>query len=194
MSAPSEADTRTVAALFGLECDVYMGTEDIARQALNVFRMKLLGARVIPVTSGSKTLKDATNEAIRDWVTNVRTTHYILGSVVGPHPYPMLVRDFQSVIGNEAKRQILKAEGKLPDCPNDLGRVKEIIDLIERGYIDQVLLSHDIGMKVMLTRFGGWGYAHLLREVVPLMHTYGVNDEHITTMMVDNPRRLLTMQ
>ena len=107
--------TATVAAMFGLECDVYMGTEDIKRQALNVFRMKLLGTRVIPVSSGSKTLKDATNEAIRDWVTNVRTTHYILGSVVGPHPYPFMVRDFQSVIGQEAKRQILKAEKKLPD-------------------------------------------------------------------------------
>jgi len=107
--------TATVAAMFGLECDVYMGTEDIKRQALNVFRMKLLGARVIPVSSGSKTLKDATNEAIRDWVTNVRTTHYILGSVVGPHPYPFIVRDFQSVIGQETKRQISKAEKKLPD-------------------------------------------------------------------------------
>lgn len=103
--------TATVAALFGLECDVYMGTEDIRRQALNVFRMKLLGARVVPVTSGSKTLKDATNEAIRDWVTNVRTTHYIIGSVVGPHPYPMMVRDFQSVIGKETRLQ-LKAFGK----------------------------------------------------------------------------------
>jgi len=107
--------TATVAAMFGLECDVYMGTEDIKRQALNVFRMKLLGARVIPVESGSKTLKDATNEAIRDWVTNVRTTHYILGSVVGPHPYPAMVRDFQCVIGKEAKRQIMQAEGRLAD-------------------------------------------------------------------------------
>jgi len=108
--------TATVAAMFGLKCDVYMGTEDIKRQSLNVFRMKLLGAKVIPVESGSKTLKDATNEAIRDWVTNVRTTHYIIGSVVGPHPYPVMVRDFQTVIGIEAKRQIKKAEGRLPDC------------------------------------------------------------------------------
>jgi len=90
--------------------------------------------------------------------------------------------------------RVALAEGKLPDCPNDVGRVKEIIDLIEKGYIDQVLLSHDIGMKVMLTRFGGGGYAHLLREVVPLMHIYGLSDEHIATMMVDNPRRLLTIQ
>lgn len=106
--------TATVAALFGLKCDVYMGTEDIVRQNLNVFRMKLLGARVIPVKSGSCTLKDATNEAIRDWVTNVRDTHYIIGSVVGPHPYPMMVRDFQTVIGREVRRDILKKEGKLP--------------------------------------------------------------------------------
>ncbi len=107
--------TATAAAMFGLPCDVYMGTEDIARQSLNVFKMKLLGARVIPVHSGSKTLKDATNEAIRDWVTNVRTTHYVLGSVVGPHPYPAMGRDFQTIIGKEAKKQILKYEKKLPD-------------------------------------------------------------------------------
>ncbi|MFH1414169.1 MAG: tryptophan synthase subunit beta [Candidatus Omnitrophota bacterium] len=107
--------TATVGAMFGLECDIYMGEEDIKRQSLNVFRMKLLGAHVISVKSGSKTLKDAINEAIRDWVTNVRTTHYIIGSVVGPHPYPMMVRDFQSVLGREARRQILKKENRLPD-------------------------------------------------------------------------------
>ncbi len=107
--------TATACALFGFECEVYMGEEDIARQAINVFRMKLLGAKVRPVTSGTKTLKDATNEAFRDWVTNVRTTHYIIGSVVGPHPYPMMVRDFQSVIGREAREQILSKEGRLPD-------------------------------------------------------------------------------
>lgn len=107
--------TATVATMFGMQCDIYMGTEDIKRQSLNVFRMKLLGAKVIPVHSGSCTLKDAINEAIRDWVTNVRNTHYIIGSVVGPHPYPAMVRDFQSVIGIETKRQILKKEGRLPD-------------------------------------------------------------------------------
>ncbi len=106
--------TATVAALFGLKCDVYMGTEDIERQNLNVFRMKLMGARVIPVSSGSCTLKDATNEAIRDWVTNVRNTHYIIGSVVGPHPYPMMVRDFQTVIGKEVRKDIMRKEGRLP--------------------------------------------------------------------------------
>lgn len=106
--------TATVAALFGLKCGVYMGTEDIRRQSLNVFRMKLLGARVIPVASGSCTLKDAMNEAIRDWVTNVNDTHYIIGSVAGPHPYPMMVRNFQSIIGREAKGQLIKKEKRLP--------------------------------------------------------------------------------
>ncbi|MEE9301209.1 MAG: tryptophan synthase subunit beta [Alphaproteobacteria bacterium] len=107
--------TATVAALFDLPCTVYMGTKDIKRQAPNVFRMKLLGAEVVPVTSGSNTLKDAMNEALRDWVTNVETTFYIIGTVAGPHPYPELVRDFQSVIGREARDQMMKAEGRLPD-------------------------------------------------------------------------------
>ena len=107
--------TATVAARFGFPCDIYMGKEDVARQSLNVFRMKLLGARVRVVESGSNTLKDAMNEALRDWVTNVRTTYYLIGTVAGPHPYPMMVRDFQSVIGREARRQILSMEGRLPD-------------------------------------------------------------------------------
>ncbi len=107
--------TATVAALFGLKCDVYMGEEDMERQKPNVFRMKLLGARVIPVKSGSRTLKDAMTEALRDWVTNVSDTHYIIGTVAGPHPYPMLVRDLQAVIGKEAKDQIKKKEKRLPD-------------------------------------------------------------------------------
>ncbi|MBT4044639.1 MAG: tryptophan synthase subunit beta [Rhodospirillaceae bacterium] len=105
----------TVSALFGLPCTVYMGEVDVERQQPNVFRMKLLGSEVIPVSSGSRTLKDALNEAMRDWVTNVADTFYIIGTVAGPHPYPELVRDFQSVIGDEAKEQILKAEGRLPD-------------------------------------------------------------------------------
>ena len=105
----------TVCALLGLECDVYMGEEDMRRQELNVFRMKLLGARVLPVSAGSRTLKDAINESMRDWVTNVRTTYYMLGSVLGPHPYPAMVRDFQSVIGREARAQILEKEGRLAD-------------------------------------------------------------------------------
>ena len=106
----------TVAAAFGLECEVYMGTEDMERQSLNVYRMRLMGARVTPVDSGSRTLKDAISEAMRDWTTNVRTTHYILGSVLGPHPFPVMIRDFQAVIGTETRRQIQKAEGRLPDC------------------------------------------------------------------------------
>ena len=107
--------TATAAALLKLECEIFMGEEDIRRQGLNVFRMRLLGAKVTKVTSGTGTLKDAINEAIRDWITNIDNTHYILGSVVGPHPYPMIVRDFQSVIGREVKREILKKEGRMPD-------------------------------------------------------------------------------
>src|SRR5437660_10374134 len=106
--------TATVCALFGFECVVYMGTEDMRRQELNVFRMKLLGAEVRAVEAGSRTLKDGSDEAMRDWVTNVRTTHYLLGSVLGAHPYPTMVRDFQIVIGREARAQILNAEGRLP--------------------------------------------------------------------------------
>ncbi|MSQ21867.1 MAG: tryptophan synthase subunit beta [Dehalococcoidia bacterium] len=105
----------TVCAMLGMECIVYMGEEDMRRQAPNVYRMRLLGAEVRPVSSGTRTLKDAINETIRDWVTNVETTHYLLGSAVGPHPYPMMVRDFQSVIGSEARTQILEAAGRLPD-------------------------------------------------------------------------------
>jgi len=108
--------TATASALFGLPCEVYMGEVDCKRQAMNVFRMELLGAKVNPVGTGSRTLKDAINEALRDWVTNVRGTHYVIGSVVGPHPYPMLVRDFQAVIGREVRRQVLAKEGKLPEA------------------------------------------------------------------------------
>jgi tryptophan synthase beta chain len=108
--------TATVAARFGFECVVYMGAEDIQRQAINVYRMKLLGATVVPVTAGSKTLKDALNEAMRDWVSNVDDTYYIIGTVAGPHPYPAMVRDFQACIGEEARRQMLSAEGRLPDA------------------------------------------------------------------------------
>jgi tryptophan synthase beta chain len=107
--------TATVAARFGMECVVYMGSEDVKRQAQNVYRMNLLGARVVPVESGSKTLKDALNEAMRDWVTNVETTFYIIGTVAGPHPYPMMVRDFQSVIGRECLTQMPRAAGRVPD-------------------------------------------------------------------------------
>ncbi|SLM49373.1 tryptophan synthase beta chain [Nitrospira japonica] len=108
--------TATVAAMFGLQCEIYMGTEDMQRQALNVFRMRLLGSTVTGVDAGSRTLKDAISEAMRDWTTNVLTTHYVLGSALGAHPYPMMVRDFQSIIGREARKQIVAAEGRLPDC------------------------------------------------------------------------------
>ncbi len=108
--------TATGAALIGFDCEIYMGTDDMKRQALNVFRMRLLGAKVTEVSTGSRTLKDAINEALRDWTTNVRNTHYVLGTVFGPHPYPVMVRDFQSIIGHETKQQILKTEGRLPDC------------------------------------------------------------------------------
>jgi tryptophan synthase beta chain len=108
--------TATACALFGLPCEIYMGAVDVERQALNVLRMKVLGAKVHPVKAGTATLKDAMNEALRDWVTNVRTTHYVIGSVAGPHPYPTLVRELQAVIGREARQQILKAEGRLPDA------------------------------------------------------------------------------
>lgn len=108
--------TATGAALTGLSCEIYMGSEDMQRQALNVFRMRLLGAKVTEVPVGSRTLKDAINEALRDWTTNVRTTHYVLGTVFGPHPFPSMVRDFQAVIGREARKQIMSAEGRLPDC------------------------------------------------------------------------------
>ncbi len=107
--------TATLCARFGLECIVYMGAVDVARQAPNVFRMKMLGATVVPVQSGAKTLKDAMNEALRDWVTNVDTTFYCIGTVAGPHPYPAMVRDFQSVIGDETRQQMQEAEGRLPD-------------------------------------------------------------------------------
>lgn len=128
--------TAIVGALFGLQTEIYMGEEDIERQRLNVFRMNLMGAEVHPVGSGSRTLKDAINEAIRDWVTNVQDTHYLLGSVVGPHPYPMMVRDFQRVIGLEAKEQMLETEGKLPDAlvacvgggSNSIGLFYEFLD------------------------------------------------------------------
>jgi tryptophan synthase beta chain len=108
--------TATAAALFGMECCVYMGAEDVRRQALNVFRMELLGSKVVSVQSGQKTLKDACNEAMRDWMASVRDTHYVIGSVMGPHPFPMMVRDFQSIIGNEVREQITKLEGRLPDA------------------------------------------------------------------------------
>src|SRR5205085_5722690 len=138
----------TVAALLGLECVVYMGVVDIARHQPNVFRMKLLGAEVRPVSAGTQTLKDAINEAIRDWVTNVETTHYLLGSALGPHPYPTMVRDFQSVIGREAREQILAETGRLPDtCVACVGGGSNAIGLFS-GFIadeDVALIGVEAG-------------------------------------------------
>ncbi len=143
--------TATAAALFGLECDVYMGEEDIGRQSLNVFRMRLLGARVIPVTSGSRTLKDATNETLRDWTASVRTTHYIIGSVVGPNPFPRMIRDFQSIIGREARGQIQKAEGSLPDaCVACVGGGSNAIGLFHP-------FVEDSGVELIGVEAGGRG-------------------------------------
>jgi hypothetical protein len=135
--------TATVCALLGLECDVYMGEEDIRRQELNVFRMQLLGARVVPVSSGSKTLKDAINEAMRDWVTNVRTTYYMLGSVLGPHPYPAMVRDLQSVIGREARVADHRSGRSIAGCPDCVAWAEQQchgpVSHVRSGYED----SHD---------------------------------------------------
>ena len=144
--------TAAVAARFGLECTVYMGTEDMERQSLNVSRMRLLGAEVVGVESGSRTLKDAINEAMRDWVTNVRSTHYLLGSVLGAHPYPQMVRDFHKIIGEEARAQILKAEGRLPDW---------LIACVGGGS-NAIGLFHaflqDAGVKMLGVEAGGRGH------------------------------------
>ena len=143
----------TVAARLGLECVVYMGATDIERQAINVYRMKLLGATVVPVTSGSKTLKDALNEAMRDWVTNVRDTFYIIGTVAGPHPYPMLVRDFNAVVGREARAQMLARHGRLPDaCVACVGGGSNAIGMFH-AFLD------DAGVKLFGAEAAGHGIA-----------------------------------
>ncbi len=172
--------TATVAARLGLECVVYMGAEDVERQSLNVYRMKLLGATVVPVTSGTRTLKDAMNEALRDWVTNVDDTHYIIGTVAGPHPYPMMVRNFQSVIGLEARSQILQAEGRLP----------EVLVACVGGGSNAIGLFHpfvdDPDVRMVGVEAGGLGlatgqHAAPLNEGVPgVLHgnkTYLMSDE-----------------
>ncbi|MGE5300576.1 MAG: tryptophan synthase subunit beta [Acidobacteriota bacterium] len=143
--------TATGAALCGLECEIYMGSDDIVRQSLNVFRMRLLGANVVEVAIGSRTLKDAINEAMRDWTTNVRSTHYVLGTVFGPHPFPLIVRDFQSVIGREARKQVLDVEGRLPDY---------LIACIGGGSNAMGLFHHFIGdekVKMIGVEAGGRG-------------------------------------
>jgi tryptophan synthase beta chain len=175
----------TVSALFGLECRVYMGEQDIERQALNVFRMKLLGAEVVPVAGGSKTLKDAINEALRDWVTNIRTTHYIIGSAIGPHPYPMVVRDFQSVIGRECRNQILRQEGRLPDyliaC---VGGGSNSIGLFHPFYNDKVKF---IGVEA-----GGLGLSTFKHAATLMKGRKGVLHGTKSYILQDNDGQILT--
>ncbi len=173
--------TATVCALFGLPCTVYMGETDIARQQPNVFRMKLLGAEVVPVDSGSRTLKDAMNEALRDWVTNVETTFYLIGTVAGPHPYPAMVRDFQSVIGRETREQIMAAEGRLPDTlvacvgggSNAIGLFHPFLDDASVGMIGVEAAGHgvDSGKHAASLTAGKPGVLHGNR-------TYLLQDEH----------------
>ena len=160
--------TATVAARFGLSCEIFMGKEDVRRQALNVFRMKLLGAKVRVVEAGSQTLKDAMNEALRDWVTNVRSTYYLIGSVAGPHPYPMMVRDFQSVIGREARRQILKKELRLPDY---------LVACVGGGSNSMGLFYpfvRDLGVKMLGVEAAGYGIATGKHSASVLGGTVGV--------------------
>ena len=161
----------TVAALLGLECVVYMGTVDMARQQPNVFRMKLLGAEVRPVDSGTRTLKDAINEAIRDWVTNVNTTHYLLGSALGPHPYPTMVRDFQSIIGREARAQMFEMTSRLPDqCIACVGGGSNSIGLFHA-------FRDDAGVELIGVEAGGEGIAsgkHAARFNDPALGRLGV--------------------
>ncbi|MCY3575259.1 MAG: tryptophan synthase subunit beta [Chloroflexi bacterium] len=163
--------TATAMALLGLDCHVYMGTVDIQRQQPNVFRMKLLGAQVIPVESGSRTLKDAINEAMRDWVTNVQTTFYLLGSALGPHPYPMMVRDFQSVIGTEAREQIQEMTGQLPDvCVACVGGGSNAIGLFHA-------FRHDADTELIGVEAGGRGIAsqqHAARFADPTISRPGI--------------------
>jgi tryptophan synthase beta chain len=189
--------TATACALLGLRCVVYMGEVDMARQDLNVFRMKLLGAEVVPVASGSKTLKDAINEAIRDWVTNVRTTHYIIGSVLGPHPYPMVVRDFQSVIGREAMAQIKKRAGRLPDVAiacvgggsNAIGLFYEMLrhEKIRLIGVEAGGRGHQLGDHAARFSGGALGVLHGTRSVV-LQDEFGqIAETHSISAGLDYP-------
>jgi tryptophan synthase beta chain len=189
--------TATACALLGLECVVYMGEVDMARQELNVFRMHLLGAKVVPVTSGSRTLKDAINEAIRDWVTNVRATHYIIGSVLGPHPYPMVVRDFQSVIGREALAQLKKKVNRLPDVAvacvgggsNAIGLFYEMLkhESIRLVGVEAGGRSGDLGHHAARFSGGAVGVLHGTRSMV-LQDAYGqIAETHSISAGLDYP-------
>ncbi len=189
--------TATFAAKLNLECHVYMGEEDIRRQRLNVFRMRLMGANVIPVSSGSKTLKDAINEAIRDWVTNVETTFYCIGSVVGPHPYPMMVRDFQAIIGREAKAQHLALEGRLPDAilacvgggSNAMGMFFDFIDDkdVKIYGVEAGGRSGDIGDHAATLTYGSPGVLHGMMTTLLQTNDGQISDVHSVSAGLDYP-------
>ncbi|HNT89968.1 MAG TPA: tryptophan synthase subunit beta, partial [Candidatus Hydrogenedentes bacterium] len=189
--------TATAAALLKLECDVFMGTEDIRRQELNVFRMRLLGARVVPVESGSRTLKDATNEAMRNWMGRCDDTHYIIGSVVGPHPFPMMVRDFQSVIGRETRAQLVEREGRLPDhlvaC---VGGGSNSIGLFAPFYDDASVRFHGVeaagegietGRHAATISMGDVGVFHGAREFVLQTDDGQIVEAHSISAGLDYP-------
>jgi len=189
--------TATACALLGLDCVVYMGEVDMARQELNVFRMRLMGAEVVPVSSGSRTLKDAINEAIRDWVTNVRTTHYIIGSVLGPHPYPLVVRDFQSVIGREALGQLRKRTGRLPDVgvacvgggSNAIGLFHELLkpDSIRLVGVEAGGRGPELGSHAARFSGGALGVLHGTRSMV-LQDEFGqIAETHSISAGLDYP-------
>ena len=189
--------TATVAARFGLKCIVYMGEEDIRRQSPNVFRMKLLGAEIVPVTSGTGTLKDAMNEALRDWVANVEDTFYIIGTVAGPHPYPMLVRDFQSVIGKEAKEQILEKENKLPDAllacigggSNAMGLFHPFLDDTEVSIyaVEAAGMGIDTEKHAASLTAGTPGVLHGNRTYLLQNHDGQITDAHSISAGLDYP-------
>ena len=189
--------TATAAALFDLECDVFMGEKDIRRQELNVFRMKLLGARVIPVSSGTRTLKDATSEAIRNWITTVEDTHYIIGSVVGPHPFPMIVRDFQRIIGDETKEQIQQAEGRLPDAlvacvgggSNSMGLFYPFVDDKEVKMIGVEAAGHGIetGKHGASLGHGAVGVLHGMKSYLLFDADGQITEAHSISAGLDYP-------
>ncbi|MGH1365640.1 MAG: tryptophan synthase subunit beta [Calditrichia bacterium] len=189
--------TATVAAKFGMECIVYMGAEDIRRQRLNVFRMKLLGATVVPVTSGSRTLKDAINEAIRDWVTNVHNTFYCIGSVVGPHPYPQMVRDFQAIIGVETRQQHLEKEGRLPDAvlacvgggSNAMGMFAPFVDdeNVRLIGIEAGGRGGNVGDHAATLTYGEPGILHGMKTYLIQTNDGQVGDVHSVSAGLDYP-------
>ncbi|CAI2718187.1 tryptophan synthase subunit beta [Nitrospina watsonii] len=189
--------TATAAALFDLECEVFMGEEDIRRQALNVFRMKLLGAKVTPVASGTRTLKDATSEAIRNWITTVETTHYIIGSVVGPHPFPMIVRDFQKIIGEEAREQIQKVEGRLPDLcvacvgggSNSMGLFYPFVNDASVKLMGVEAAGHgiDTGQHGASLGHGGVGVLHGMKSYLLFNADGQIDEAHSISAGLDYP-------